>query len=303
MANNKLQIAGQSGVTLRAVIKDRTNDDVWDGADLITYVDADLANYKITVPELGHGDYGVAVPSALPAGRYHVIYYDNDSDEVFAQAFISWDGVDVAEELETGDVSVTDICNMALSHLGIGTEVGDVETDRTEAAKAFNRFYQPTRDEMLEEFAYPWAMVTVSLGLVEADPTDEWAYSYRYPSNCLKLKRIQSGVRNDDPDSRVPYRVSRDATGKLIYTDVADAVMEYQFRETDPGRFNPLFVTALSFMLAFKMAPRMTKGDPFKLGVRALELARLWIAKAQVSSAGEEVPEREPESELIRSRD
>lgn len=300
---NKLKIAGQSGVALRAIIKDRTNDDVWDGADLITYVDADIDDYKITVAELGHGDYSVAVPSDLPAGRYHVVYYDNDSDEVFGQSFVEWDGSDVAEDLETGDVSVTDICNMALSHLGIATEVGNVETDRTEAAKAFNRFYQPTRDEMLEEFPYPWSMVTASLGLVEADPTDEWAYSYRYPSNCLKLKRIQSGIRNDNPDSRIPYRISRDSTGKLIYTDIPDAVMEYQFRETDPGRFNPLFVTALSFMVAYKMAPRMTKGDPFKLGNRAFESAQIWLGKAKASSAGEEVPEREPESELIRSRD
>lgn len=303
MANNKFKIAGQSGVSLRVVIKDRTNDDVWDGADLVTYVDGDIDDYKVTVPELGHGDYSVAAPADLPAGRYHLVYYDNDSDEVFGQQFISFDGADVVEDLETGDVSVTDICNMALSHLGIGRKVGDVETDRTEEAKSFNEFYQITRDEMLEDFHYPWAMVTAELGLVEEDPTTEWRYSYRYPSNALKMKRIQSGLRNDSMDSRIPYRISRDGTGKLIYTDLSDAVMEYTFRETDPGRFNPLFITALSFLLAFKMAPRLTKGDPNKLGARAFQAFGVWVGKAQASMAGEEVPEREPESEFIRSRD
>lgn len=300
---NKLKIAGQASVSLVVILKDRTNDNVWDGEDLVTYVDADFEDYQIALTELGHGDYSVAVPADLPAGRYHAVYYDDDSDEVFGQQFIEWNGADVTEELETGDVSVTDICNMALSHLGIGKEVGNAETDTTEEARCFRRFYEPTRDELLEDFPWPWAMVTADLGLVEEDPTNEWRYSYRYPSNALKLKRIQSGLRNDNPDSRIPYRVTRDDGGKLIYTDMQDAVLEYIFRETDPGRFNPLFVTALSYMMAFKMAPRMTKGDPFKLGSRAFEAGMIWLAKAKASSAGEEVPEREPESELIRSRD
>lgn len=303
MATNKLKIAGQSGVALRAVIKDRTNDDVWDGSDLVTYVDGDIDDYKITVPELGHGDYSVDVPAALPAGRYHVVYYDNASDEVFGQSYVEWDGSDVTEDLETGDVSIADICNMALSHLGIGKEVADVETDRGEEAKAFNRFYQITRDELLEKFAWPWATVTADLGLVEEDPTDEWKYSYRYPSNALKLRRIQSGNRVDNLDSRIPFRISRDSTGKLLYTDMQDAVIEYTFRETDPGRFSSLFVTGLSFILAFKMSPRLTKGDPFKLGNRAFESARLWLGMAEASAANEEGQEKEPESELIRSRD
>lgn len=302
MATNKIRIAGQSGVSLRVVIKDRTNDDVWDGADFITYVDADLDDYKITVPEIGHGDYSVAWPDDLPAGRYHALFYDNDSDEIFGQQFLEYDGANLVEDLETGDVSVTDICNMALSHLGIGKEVGNVETDRGQEVEAFNRFYQPTRDEMLEDFPYPWATVTVEMGLVEADPTDEWAYSYRYPSNAVKLRRIQSGFRADTNDSRIPYRVSRDSTGKLIYTDVEDAVMEYTFRETDPGRFPPLFVTALSFLLAFKMAPRLTKGDPFKLGNRAFAAFEKWLPMAQASAANEEIPDVEPDSDSIRAR-
>ena len=191
---------------------------------------------------------------------------------------------------------------MAISHLGIGKEVGNVETDRGQEAEAFNRFYTVTRDELLEGFVWPFATVEVALGLVEEDPTNEWAYSYRYPSNCLKIRKIQSGQRTDTIDSRIPLKISRDGTGKLIYCDIEDAVLEYTFRENDPGRFSNLFITALSYIIAFKMAPRLTKGDPFKLGNRAFEAAKLWLSMAEAHAANEEVPDVEPESDSIRSR-
>lgn len=300
---NKLKISGQPGLTVVAVITDRTNDDVWNGEELVTYVDADFSNYGVALTELGHGNYSADVPTNLPIGRYHVAFYDDSSDENIGQSLIDWDGEEIVDDLSTGSVSVTDICNMALSHLGIGKEIGNVETDDDEEAAAFNRFYETTRDEMLRDFPWPFAMVTTDLGLVEEDPTTEWAYSYRYPSNSLKLKRIFSGIRNDNIDSRIPYRITRDDGGLLIYTDIEDATMEYIFRETDTGRFPPEFITALSFMMAFKMAPRLTRGDTAKLGTRSFEAAMLWINKAKANASGEEVPEKSPESEFIRARD
>jgi hypothetical protein len=145
--------------------------------------------------------------------------------------------------------------------------------------------------------------VTTDLGLVEEDPTVEWAFSYRYPSNCLQLKRIFSGIRNDNQDSKIPFRISRDETGLLVYTDMEDATMEYIFKETDPGRFPADFVTAISFLVAFKMAPRITRGDAVKLGSRAFEAYNMWMGMARANAANEETPERTPESELIRARD
>jgi len=300
---NKLKFSGQTGLAARAVITDRTNDDVWDGSDLVTYVDADFDDYKITLTELGHGNYSASMPSALPAGRYHIAYYDNDndSDSIF-QSLVDWDGTDLVEELETGSTSVTDICNMALSHLGIGKELANMETDTGENASACRRFYENCRDNMLSDFPWPFATVTTDLGLVEEDPNDEWSFSYRYPSNSLMLKRIFSGTRNDTIQSRVPYRITRDATGLLIFTDWEDATMEYTFKETDPGRFPPDFIMALSALLAFTIAPRIAKGDPFKLGDRAYNIYQVKLAEAKASAANEEVPDQTPESEFIRER-
>ena len=47
--------------------------------------------------------------------------------------------------------SIVDICNMALSHLGIGEEIASL-TEKSEEARACNRFYSQCRDAMMREW-------------------------------------------------------------------------------------------------------------------------------------------------------
>lgn len=199
--------------------------------------------------------------------------------------------------------SETEIANLAISHLGVGKEISDLTTDRSQEALACRRFYATARDQVLRDFAWPFAMKTVALGLVEEDPNDEWGYSYRYPSDAVELRRIISGERNDNRQGRVPYRIGRDASGLLIFTDEEDAELEYTLRETDTGRYPADFVMALSLRLAVYIAPRLTAGDPFKLSMRALDLYNYELSQARANAANEEQPEEPPESEFIRERE
>src|SRR5688572_11149621 len=109
--------------------------------------------------------------------------------------------------------SETEIANLALSHLGVGKEIANLETERSQEAVACRRFYDTARDATLRDFSWPFATKIAVLGLIEADPNDEWDYSYRYPSDCLQLRRILSGVRNDTRDSRVPFKLAHDDSG------------------------------------------------------------------------------------------
>jgi hypothetical protein len=77
-----------------------------------------------------------------------------------------------------------DICNLALSHVGVSTEIANLDTERSKEAQACRRFYEPTREEVLRAFAWPFATRFVDLQLVEEEPNDEWAYSYRYPATA-----------------------------------------------------------------------------------------------------------------------
>jgi hypothetical protein len=197
----------------------------------------------------------------------------------------------------------TEIANLALSNLGVGREIANIETENSQEANACRRFYDTAREIVLRDFNWPFATKEVTLGLVESNPTEEWTYSYRYPADCLKLRRIFSGLRNDTRQSRVPYKIVRDSVGKLIYTDQINACMEYTIDEEDASRFDPDFVMALSFRLAAYMAPRLTSGDPFKLGERSYKLYVYEITKAQASAANEVQDEEKPNAEWINDRD
>jgi hypothetical protein len=115
--------------------------------------------------------------------------------------------------------------------------------------------------------------------------------------------RILSGIRNDNRQSRVPFRIVRDVSGRLIYTDAEDAVIEYTRDETNPELFTPDFTLALSYFLAVQIAPRLTAGDPFKLSEKVLNFYLAHLSRAKAIARNEEQMEQEPESEFTRGRD
>jgi hypothetical protein len=198
--------------------------------------------------------------------------------------------------------SKTEICNLAISHLGHGKEISNVDTENSSEATICRRYYETALRAILRDAKFTFATKNVALGLVGSNPTTEWNYSYRYPSDCIFFRRIWSGSRNDTNDTRVEYKIIRDDTGLLIYTDMENAVAEYTFYNDDEGQYPPDFVMALSYRLANLIAPSITKGDPFGMGAKAYEMYLMEITRAQASSYNEEQPAPEQYSELERSR-
>lgn len=199
--------------------------------------------------------------------------------------------------------SKTDIANLTLAHCGVGKQIANLDTENSAEARAIRPFYEMARDAVLRDFEWPFATKFADLGLVETDPTDEWGYSYRYPSDCLKIRRILSGSRNDTLDTRASYKISSDDTGSLILTDVVDAQVEYTVRTTAVERYSPDFILALSYRLAVYAAAKLTAGDPFKLGDKAAKMYLFELGLARTSAVGEEQPDRPQESEFITGRD
>lgn len=196
----------------------------------------------------------------------------------------------------------TSACNLALSHLGVANSIGNVLTEKSAEAAACRTFFQPALDEALRDFPNPSLIVIKDLALVAANPNDEWGYSYRYPSDCSKAIRIPSGVRNDCRETRVSYRIIKDDTGRLILTDKQNAMLEYAVNSDDPSKWAPDFLMAYSLLLAFYIAPRVTAGDPFKLGERAYRAYYASIRKSEANAIGEQQDDEEPQSDTLNSR-
>jgi hypothetical protein len=199
--------------------------------------------------------------------------------------------------------SDTEICNLALSHLGVGKEIANLETEKSQEASACRRMYSIALDQTLREFDWPFARKIAALNLVEEDPNDEWAYSYRIPTDCVAFRRVFSGIRNDSRSTRTPTEIGQDTTGLILLTDKEDAVGRYTKRVTNVQLYPPDFVMALSLRIAFLVAPRVAGGDPFKVGDAAMKNYMVEIEKARINSIREEQDDELPESEFIRERE
>jgi hypothetical protein len=195
------------------------------------------------------------------------------------------------------------VANMALSHLGVGQLITSLTDDAAEA-KVMQLFLNPSRDEVLRSRRWGFATKLVELDLVEEDPTSEWGFSYRYPSDCLELHRILNPLsRVDNLQDMVKWRLGADDAGTLILTDQEEAEAEYTFRHKKTVHYPPDFLIAWSFKLATYAAPRISGADMAKFGARALELGEILLDRAAANSANEEAPDERPDAECIRDRE
>lgn len=231
------------------------------------------------------------------------------------------------------------ICNMALYHLAIGKKIASFN-DKSPEARACSLFYDQVKDEVLRDFAWPFATLTVSLALVQQQPTYEWGYSYRLPNDCLAARRLLNGSLATFPvpssfssagppfqtpfsriltaQTRIPYRIMADDQGGLIYTDLAPIAavpasanalaqpalpqLEYTAEQDTPNFYAADFCQALAFLIGAYIGPQLTGGDKFKRAAYCLQMYQWAIARAQKNAGNEEQPDQLPESEAIRDR-
>lgn len=204
--------------------------------------------------------------------------------------------------------SDTEICNLAQGHLGTGKAIGNLTTERSSEASAFRRFYEVIRDATMRDFNWPFATKNAAAGLVTTvgdalHPTTEWQYSYRYPSDCINMQRIESGIRNETNAQRIPYKISRDSAGRLILTDQSLAKLQYTIKITNEEEFTPDFVVAFSFHLALMVGPAIAGASGAQAIERCERMYNFLMTKAQAQAANEEQPDSLPEAEYIQARE
>lgn len=158
----------------------------------------------------------------------------------------------------------TEIVNAGFAHCGKGTYIENVDdaSDTSPEAKLARLFYLPALKLTLREFHWPHATRIEGAQLITEDPNDEWGFSYRYPVDCLDLRRILSGTRNDTADTLAEYRViGDDAVGQVILCDVEEAQIEYTKLVTKVANMPMDFRVGLSYRLGMFFAPKLAAGD------------------------------------------
>jgi hypothetical protein len=194
--------------------------------------------------------------------------------------------------------SAVDISNLALAHLGDEASVASIDPPEGGAqAEHCARWYPIARDEMLELHDWNFATTRAALPLLAAG-VPQWAYAYARPAGAV---RILSVIDKDAPDdlqapaglsgyAPQPFILEAMPDGTLaILTNQANAAARYTLPVTDTTRFSPLFVGALSYLLASKLAGPVIKGAEGRKATLDLRtyFDRVALPQAKVSDANQ----------------
>lgn len=143
------------------------------------------------------------------------------------------------------------ICNLALSRIKVGYQIQALNELSQEAA-ACSLAYQFNRECALREYEWPFSGRFAALALIQSGLVPNWAYSYRLPANCLKVRRITTGEKSLNPD--YAYTMGSDDVGLILHTDQTSPTIEYTHAIIDPTLFPADFASALAWRLAADIA-------------------------------------------------
>jgi hypothetical protein len=204
-------------------------------------------------------------------------------------------------------ISKMRIANMGLSNLG-AAQIESLTEGSTES-KQVDIWYEFSLLQALESYDWNFARKRVRLtphgevlaDLSSGDPLDGvWGYKYVYPGDCVAMRKIQNP--NSPPDDAFPFAIETDvaATGKVVLTDVTEAVGVYTFYNTDPLMYSPYFVRTLSHFLAGNMAMSLTGSLEIAQAHQNAGSAMAAVAGSQNLNEGVDEPPRD--ADWIRGR-
>jgi hypothetical protein len=191
---------------------------------------------------------------------------------------------------------------MAISHCGVGEGhfIADFD-ERSPEANACRQWFDVALEELQRETDWTFATKSVALALVSDEDeayTQAFYYAYRTPSDCVRPRRIISGVEPDTLGSLISFKVTVDDDGGLILTNTEDAELEYSFLQTDTQRLPMDFCVALSYRLGAYIAPRFMR-DVGKLQPLVEKLYAFSLSKAKATDQNSQRVGPAPDAEWI----
>lgn len=192
-----------------------------------------------------------------------------------------------------------EICNIALSRIGNNQLIESLD-EQSQEARQCKLIFDATFEKVLTDFDWPFALSYRSLSLIEETPNDDWAFSYRYPTDCLKIRRIVTGNRKDKQATKIEYETAIDNGVRVIFTDQEEAKVRYTVRIDDPTLWTAGFVSAFAWRLAYEIAMPLAE-EPSRRDA-ALRGYMMEISEAASAAANESEQGAEPETDLISCR-
>lgn len=180
------------------------------------------------------------------------------------------------------------IVNVALGRIGVAAI--ESLSEASEAARVATRYYDLTRQLVLRK--YPWGFATrrTQLAQLETKPND-YKYAYRYPADVLYLRGIYNEYY-DKPVHDHHYKILSDKSGKVLYSDVPHASIEYTADIEDATLFDAQFVEAFAWKLAAEIAFVLTGN--IGIAQNAVQAYNAYVNEAMGNDAEEDNEPQDP---------
>ena len=188
----------------------------------------------------------------------------------------------------------TEVCNMALAMIGEGHMIESID-EHSVTAEACKRFFNLCLDCCNSTYNWSFARrdeVIDSSFLLSDVVALPYRNAYRLPEDVFKIIRI--GEISDTSESETLGRRStvlfnfRNYDNKRILVADIDApfAIQYQCRITDVSICDPLFIEALSYLLAHKLCGCIIRdANAANLGTYMYNMFRTTVGKAAALDA------------------
>lgn len=202
-------------------------------------------------------------------------------------------------------MTVIDLINMSFAKIGV-TKGIETLTDATPQAYLGELFYDHRLRLALRRWPWPFATkylaLTLVAGTADTPVNGDWRFSYRWPSDCLFARRIvpPSGDGRTYSVNPLPFRIGRDATSLLVYTNQEDATLEYTVIDCGALWADDLFLDWFTWEMATVFAPAHAKSKDH--WDKATQMAEATFMTAAAIAAREGEPQRMGDAEWIEAR-
>jgi hypothetical protein len=200
--------------------------------------------------------------------------------------------------------SIVDICNTALGYLGDDATVAAIDPpEGSPQADHCARLYPIARDSALEQHAWGFATARGPLTSLTETVTG-WSYVYSAPSDMLKPQAVLYDGWTKDADDPIEFTVEIDDNGQTrILTNIEVTTLRYTRKIVDTGKFSPLFVDALAWMLASKLAGPVLKGEAGRQAtISCFQMFRALVGGAATSDANAQRVNNPPLPPSVKAR-
>lgn len=203
-------------------------------------------------------------------------------------------------------ISAVQICNMALSRIAVSQQISSL-TEASNEARVCSLWYESCRDLALQSFPWKFARKISALQDI-GTPAVGWAYRFRYPNDCLKALKVTDGASDRMIGSssatlvKIPYDVISDESnaGKAIVCDSDDIYLHYTANIQDPTLFDPMFASALAWLIASEIATPLSAAAQYSEAAYKSYIGMVNEAFAASVNEGYEGPENT--SDIITGR-